>query len=82
MIDNIENLKNTNLYKKMLSERNIFNAIYCLESYIFEKGLLDTTIPVTTNSGETIAKNDLELYSALADKYNMTLIDSVIGICK
>lgn len=82
MIDNIEDLKNTNLYKKMLSERNIFNAIYCLESYIFEKGLLDTTIPVTTNSGETIAKNDLELYSALADKYNMTLIESVIGICK
>ena len=34
------------LYKKILDSRNIFNAIFCMESYIFDKGLLNIEEPV------------------------------------
>ena len=54
------------LFDKILDERNIFNSIFCMESYVFDKGLLDTSIPVYLhNEGEVeriIADNDLELY--------------------
>ena len=73
------------LFEKILDERNIFNSIFCMESYVFDKGLLDTSEPVCLhNEGkveETIAANDLELYYALADKHNIDLISKVIKCC-
>lgn len=53
-----------------------------MESYIFEKGLLDTKSPVLGCNGELIARTDLELYFALEDKYNHTLITKVIDSCR
>ena len=75
------------LLDKILDERNIFNSIFCLESYVFDRGLLDTDNPVIscTEDGEivgTIAGNDLELFYALADKYNVELIEKVIALCQ
>ena len=73
------------LFEKILDERNIFNSIFCMESYVFDKGLLDTSKPVYLhnegNVEETIAANDLELYYALADKHNIDLISKVIKCC-
>lgn len=34
------------LFDKILDGRNIFNSIFCMESYVFDKGLLDTKKPV------------------------------------
>ena len=34
------------MFDKILDERNIFNSIFCMESYVFDKGLLDTSKPV------------------------------------
>lgn len=34
------------LIDKVLDERNIFSSIFCMESYVFDKGLLDTEKPV------------------------------------
>lgn len=75
------------LKEKILDERNIFNSIYSLESYVFDRGLLDTNEPVVpfTNDGEAgepIAGNDLELFYALADKHNVELIGKVIDFCQ
>lgn len=74
------------LFNKILDEQNIFNSIFCMESYVFDKGLLDTSIPVYLHDeGEvkgTIANNDLELYYALANKYNVELISKVIKCCQ
>ena len=75
------------LLDKILDGRNIFNSIFCMESYVFEKGLLDTTEPVyLKNDGgkivDTIAANDLELYYALSDKHNVDLIEKVIICCR
>ncbi|MBO5633150.1 MAG: hypothetical protein J5965_29170, partial [Aeriscardovia sp.] len=56
------------LIDKILDARNIFNSIFCLESYVFDKGLLDA--------------EDLELYWALADKHNVELIEDVITSCQ
>ena len=58
-----------------------------MESYIFDKGLLNNENPVELfdESGEVIdviAKNDLELYYALADKHNVELIEKVIKVCQ
>ncbi len=73
------------LFDKILDERNIFNSIFSMESYVFDKGLLDTSEPVylhkEDNRKETIATNDLELYYALADKHNIDLISRVIKCC-
>lgn len=57
-----------NLYEYIISSKNIYNAIYSLDSYIFEKGLLDD--------------NDMNLYMHLKDKYNFKLIDAIIKKCK
>ena len=57
-----------NLIDKILDGRNIFNSIFCMESYVFDKGLLDV--------------EDLRLYYALADKHNVELIENVIERCK
>lgn len=75
------------LLDKIMDGRNIFNSIFCMESYVFEKGLLDTTEPVYLyddggNIVDTIAANDLELYYSLADKHNVVLIDKVIRGCQ
>lgn len=71
------------LYDKILDERNIFNSIFSMESYVFDKGLLDTLEPVCIEDvKETIAANDLELYYALADKHDVDLISKVIKCCR
>lgn len=74
------------LFNKILDEQNIFNSIFCMESYVFDKGLLDTSNPVYLHDeGEVkgiIANNDLELYYELADKYNVELISKVIKCCQ
>ena len=62
----ILNITQYKLYEKILDNQNIFNAIFCMESYIFDKGLLNTDDPINffDKSGEVsdvIAKNDLEL---------------------
>lgn len=57
-----------NLYKFLTSSENIYNAIYSLNSYIFEKGLLDN--------------KDITLFRNLQDKYNFKLIDTVIKQCQ
>lgn len=76
-----------NLRDRILDGRNIFSAIFSMESYVFDKGLLDTeqTVDLYGEGGEfieTIATNDLALYHALADKYDMELIKKVIACCQ
>lgn len=56
------------LFKELISDENIFSAIYSIKSYIFEKNLL--------------SEDDLELYYALQDKYNTKLIKKTISKCK
>lgn len=70
------------LLDKIVSKQNIYNSIYSLESYVFDKGLLDTKSPVKGDSGEILAENDLELFYALGDKYNFKLIDKIIELCE
>lgn len=62
------NITASKLYSNILSEENIYNAIYSLDSYIFEKGLL---------SGK-----DLEIFYRLKDKYDLTYIHSIIVKCQ
>lgn len=64
MIKKIE----SKLYNQVISKQNIYNAIYGLDSYIFEKGLL--------------SENDLELYYRLQDKYDFYTMNNVIKKCK
>lgn len=61
-------LKKSRLYQYALSDANIFSAIYSIESYIYEKGLLSS--------------DDIELYYKLTDKFNFTHLSEVIHICK
>ena len=56
------------LYKKILSESNIYSAIYAIDSYIYEKGLL--------------SKDDIILYNKLIDKYNFDTITPFIKECQ
>lgn len=75
------------LFDRILDERNIYAAIYSIESYIFDKGLLDTTHSVMSNSDtlqkeRVLAKNDLDLFYRLSDKYNIPFIKEVVAICK
>ena len=64
----MNNKVESKLYNQVISKQNIYNAIYGLNSYIFEKGLLD--------------KNDLELYYKLQDKYDFETISDVIEECE
>ena len=82
IVSKIDNRKKNSLKDSIVSYENIYNAIYCLESYVFEKGLLDCVIPVKGTSDNIIAKNDLELFYALGDKYNSKLILEVIQACE
>lgn len=61
-------IENSKLYEFIISETNIFSAIYSLESYIFEKNLLN--------------KKDLKLYYKLQDKYDKITIEDTISKCK
>lgn len=56
------------LYDFVISEPNIYNAIYSMESYVVEKYLL--------------SNDDIILYKRLADKYDYTLMEEVIGKCR
>lgn len=56
------------LHKYIVSDTNIYNAIYCLESYIFEKGLLN--------------EDDLACYARLSDKYDFVYIGEVMEKCR
>lgn len=58
------NLQKTKLYEKLISKENIFLSIYSLESYVFNKELLDD--------------NDVILMNELKDKFNEENIDNVI----
>lgn len=61
-------MKNSELHQIVLSDTNIFSAIYSLESYVFEKNLL--------------SQADLDLYYKLQDKYDDETISVVIEKCK
>lgn len=63
-----QKIKNSNLYKEIISPTNIFNAIYSLESYVFEKELLNN--------------KDIKRYNNLSDKYNKKFIDTTIKKCQ
>ena len=56
-------IEKTNTYKRLVSDENIYLAIYSLESYIFNKELL--------------SDGDKELLNQLRDKFNEKLIESV-----
>lgn len=56
------------LYDFVLSRPNIYQAIYSMESYVVEKYLL--------------SNDDIILYKRLADKYDYTLMEEVIGKCR
>ena len=64
---NSENNEST-LKQKILSDENIFAAIYSVQSYISEVNLL--------------SKDDLELFHKLKDKYNTNIIYETIILCK
>jgi hypothetical protein len=61
-------MKNSAIYEQLVSEGNIYKAIYSLESYVFEKELL--------------CDNDIELYSKLDDKYDVETINCTIEECR
>lgn len=61
-------IKETNLFKSILDPQNIYNAIFALESYVFEKGLLNDS--------------DLTLYYSLGDKYDTEVIRDIIKRCE
>ena len=58
----------TNLKEEIISEANIYKAIFALESYISERNLL--------------SNKDLETFYQLRDKYNFKLISEIIEKCK
>lgn len=60
-------MRNSELYKSLISKENIYKSIYSLESYVFEKELL--------------SKEDIEKYNDLTDKYNPQKIDTIIEEC-
>lgn len=62
------NIINSSVYKRVTDRTNIYNSIYALESYIFEKGLLSS--------------EDLNTYNKLSDKYNFEYIDKIIDKCQ
>lgn len=82
IMNEINNNEILSLREKILNDCNIYNAIYSLESYVFDKGLLDSKAEVMGKDQVMIAKSDLELYYALGDKYNADLITKVIDACK
>jgi len=57
-----------NLLDQLLDPNNIYKAIYSLESFVFEKELLDDV--------------DIKLYNELSDKFNSLKISRVISKCQ
>lgn len=87
--NNIAQLKDAPLFKFVTSYRNIYRAIYALESYIDELYLLDTTPDRSDAKNKSsdpnsplYNKSDLELYYILHDKYNWDVINEVITACQ
>ena len=68
-----DNLKEAQLYKFVTSDRNIYRAIYSLESYIEDLYLLDGANK-DKNTDKDFGNSDLELYYILYDKYNFNVI--------
>jgi hypothetical protein len=64
----MKSIINSEVYKDVISDINIYTAIYSLESYVFEEGLL--------------RDEDLKLYNDLSDKHNTQLTNKVIIECK
>ena len=56
------------LRDRLLSDDNIFKAIYALDSYVFERGLL--------------SENDINLLCQLRDCYNADLMQHTINDCR
>lgn len=56
------------LLEKILSKENIYNAIYALESFVFERNLLNA--------------DDIKVYKQLEDKFNTKYINSIINKCR
>ena len=75
----------TDLFTSILDPRNIYAAIYSLESYVFDKGLLQNgnSVTLTNEKGKVVAQpeDDLQLYVRLLDKFDMELIKCVIRLC-
>ena len=89
MADEINNKAVTeprgNLYDFIISERNIYRAIYALESYIDEPYLLgEHFIKEINPEGKEEKKkvDDLKLFYKLSDKFNWELINKVIKLCQ
>lgn len=61
-------MERLSLRDQITSETNIYNAIYALNSYMFEKGLL--------------TKDDVTLYHRLQDKCDFELINQTIRECQ
>lgn len=61
-------MKNKTVYDYVVSDVNIYNSIYSLESYVFEKQLLKDS--------------EFELFNELSDKYNKVIIEETILKCK
>ena len=54
------NIINSSVYKRVIDRTNIYNSIYALESYIFEKGLLSSEdLNTLTNYQTNIISNTL-----------------------
>ena len=64
----MSNTINSELFNRIISEENIYNAIYGLDSYIFERNLL--------------SEDDLKRYYRLKDKYDSEFIKEIICKCK
>lgn len=74
--------KHRSLRDRILSAENIYNAIYSLESYVADRGMLNTDAAVRDIKGNVVAANDLELFFALADKHDIRLIERIIKVCR
>jgi len=62
------NICETNLFKEIIDEKNIYSAVYCVDSYIFEKDIL--------------SKNDLKILKRLSDKFDFEYIEkSIVKPC-
>jgi len=64
----MNSIKETDLYKRVINKSNIYSAIYCVESYVFEKGLL--------------SESDIKMLNALSDKFNFSYIEKVMQSCE
>lgn len=63
MVKKKNKYENTNLYKSLMSDSNIYLSIYSLDSYIFNKELL--------------SDEDKVLMDKLKDKFNETFINQI-----